>query len=76
LARKQTERLDLRWGRLTLQQLAFDIPVGKTARSTRVSVNGEQVKHRFVMAENRVVLFLAEPATMEADQALEIDIEF
>jgi uncharacterized protein (DUF608 family) len=72
----QTELIDLHWGQLTLRQMAFDLPVGKTARKVQVAVNGNMVKTNHRMTENRVIVSLAEPAKSQAGQEIKIKIHW
>jgi len=72
----QTERLHLRWGKLALQTLTFDIPSGKTAQDTQVTVNGVPVKSTYRMTDNRVMIELNEAAAIHADQDINIRIQY
>jgi len=70
----QTDRIQLHWGKLTLKQMAFDIPAGKTARKVQVAVNGHAVKAAHQMTENRVTVAPAESVKIETGQDIEIQI--
>lgn len=73
---EQTERLSLRWGKLTLKQMAFDIPKGRRARAVRVKANGVTIANSHRTAENRVIITLANSTSIEADQDVNIEIQW
>ena len=70
----QSEQLKVRWGHLTVQQLAFDLPAGKTAQKVQVTVNGQAVYNSFVMAKNRVMLSFTSPISIDQNQVMEVKI--
>ena len=55
--------------------MAFDLPAGKTAKSVQVTVNGNAAKAGHSMTEKRVVIELAEAATIKAGEKIEIEIQ-
>ena len=73
-ANTQTERLDIRWGRLALQQLAFDVPRGKTVRNVSVAIHSEVVKTTYTTQGNRVIIDLPGRISLKAGQTLRIDM--
>jgi hypothetical protein len=72
----QTELLSLRWGKLTLKQMAFDIPDGTTAGDVKVTVNGNTVHSNYRMTNDCVIVTLAETAVIEAGQDIEVKIQW
>jgi len=74
--RRQTECLDVRWGKLSLQQMAFDLAAGKTGCSVRVTLDTQRIKTTHDMQENRVIINLPDRLSLEAGQTLHIDIEW
>ena len=72
----QTEHIHLHWGRLTLRQMGFDLPDGKSARRAQVTVNKKDVEVICEQKENRVSITLPEPVKIQADQDIEISISF
>ncbi|MHC4405503.1 MAG: GH116 family glycosyl hydrolase, partial [Planctomycetota bacterium] len=72
----QSERLELKWGRLRLKSMAFDLPRDAQAASVRVSVAGTDVKTDHQMKSNRVVIRLAEPAEITAGQVIDVRIAY
>jgi hypothetical protein len=70
--RIQKDRLDLRWGKLRLKTLAFDLPAGTRASDVRVTVNGKAVEARSATKDHRVSITLAEPAVIAAHQNIEV----
>lgn len=76
LGNTQSARLQLRWGKLALQHLAFDIPAGKTVRKLKVTVNGEDKKANYDMQENRVRIGLAKRASIDPGQEIRLDMSW
>ena len=72
----QTETLSLNWGRLSLKQMEFDIPAGRTAKDVKLNVNGKRVDCAYRMDKNRVVITLAKPAVIKAGQNIEVSIKY
>jgi hypothetical protein len=72
--RRQTASLDLRWGRLRLQQMTLDIPAAMTSREVQVTVAGRTVTSTFQQVDSSVTIELATSATIPAGQGLEIVI--
>jgi hypothetical protein len=72
----QTETLDLKYGHLKLQTLAFDLPEGKTAESVTVKVAGRECTARHVSRGRRVTITLDHAAQIEAGQSIEIEMTF
>ena len=72
----QTELLCLKWGQLTLKQMAFDLPPGKTARMVQVTVKSNEVKVIHRMTENRVIVTLAESVKIQAGQDIKVKIQW
>ena len=71
----QTELLRLQWGQLTLKQMAFDLPAGKTARMVQVTVKSNEVKVTHRMTKNRVIVTLAESVKIQAGQDIKVQIQ-
>ena len=76
LGNTQRERLELCWGKLAVQRLAFDIPAGKTPYAVKVMVNGERTKTVYDMQENRVRISLPSRLAIAAGQEIRIDISW
>jgi non-lysosomal glucosylceramidase len=72
----QMELLRLQWGQLTLKQMAFDLPPGKTARKIRVTANSNEVKVTHRTLEKRVMVTLAESLKIQAGQDIEVKIQW
>ncbi len=71
---KQSERIEVKWGRLRLKALAFDLPAGATAGSVSVSCAGKRLQADFRMKASRVVITLGKEAIARTGQAFEIEI--
>jgi len=73
--RTQSETLKLNYGKLNLKQLAFALPADKKAASVQVKMDGAMLPADYRMAEDRVVIRLADAATVQAGQVLEVQIQ-
>ncbi|MBW8040752.1 MAG: hypothetical protein FVQ85_12210 [Planctomycetes bacterium] len=72
----QTESIKLKWGRLRLKILAFDLPNDCKAGSISVKCAGKTVKANFKMNNNRIVIDLLNDVNIQRSQAIEITITF
>jgi len=72
--KKQSERIEVTWGRLRLKALAFDLPEGTAAKTVSVTCGGKRVEADFSMKDQRVTITLRKQAVAEAGQAFEIEI--
>ena len=72
----QTQRLDLKFGKLTLRTLAFELP--EKARLVRASVTcaGQVATADAKQDGRRVTITLAQPATIKQGESIEVKIEF
>ena len=61
-------------GRLAVRTLAFDLPAGAKASGVEAKLAGKTIPATFAQAGLRVTITLKTPATIEAGQALTIDI--
>jgi hypothetical protein len=72
--RLQTEALHLKYGQLSLNQMAFDLAEGRRATAVKVKLDGDALVVKHHMAEQRVFLSLAQTTTVKTGQMLEIEI--
>ncbi|RME89479.1 MAG: hypothetical protein D6766_14680 [Verrucomicrobia bacterium] len=72
---RQTNRLELRHGRLRLRSLAFATAGSAAAARARVVVGGREIPVQRRARGRRLELHLAEPLTLEAGQTLEVVME-
>jgi len=70
----QTETLQLRWGKLTVNTLAFDVPADCKVSRVNVAISDKPMEASFSTRANRVVVDLIRPVTVETDQTLRIEI--
>lgn len=71
---KQTERIQIKYGKLRLGKLHFEVAQGTRPERVTVSANNRQIDARFDFRENRVNIDLAENIELEASSTLTIDI--
>jgi hypothetical protein len=72
----QTESIELKWGRLRLKTLAFDLPNDCRARNISVKCAGKAIKANYEMKDNRIVIDLQNDVNIQRNQAIEIKITF
>jgi len=70
----QRERIEMAWGTLRLQKLAFDVAEGVSTDHIEVSVNGKTCKVGHTREADRVVIVLAKPALLDEGATLEVAI--
>jgi len=70
----QTECICLHWGVLTAKEMAFDLPVGKTAQQVQVAVGGQTVEISYRMSESRIIISPARPIKCQTGQEIQIKI--
>jgi uncharacterized protein (DUF608 family) len=71
---KQTNRVEVRWGQLVLKTLAFDLPEGAKAKAAKVTMAGGPIQVTLKQDGRRVLLELAEAATVKEKQAIEVEL--
>jgi len=74
--KRQTERLDLRYGTLRLRELVFEVSEGRRIGDVAVTSDGRSIAaaHR---ADGRTVrVVLAAPLTLKAGSRLDVDVVF
>lgn len=69
-ADRQTNTVTVRWGRLTVASLAFEVAAGAKAKSLRLELAGRELPGELTTRGNRCRFTLAEPVTLEAGQSL------
>lgn len=74
-AGRQHAQIEVKWGRLTLRRLGFDVPAGARIRAVRVRQGGCGVITDFEQQGQRVNLMLRETARLQAGDALTVTIE-
>jgi non-lysosomal glucosylceramidase len=71
----QREAIAVKWGRLSVETLAFDLPAGAVARHVSVKAAGHRVRPReFRQDGSRIVVPLPGRVELTAGQSLEVEI--
>jgi len=70
----QINRIDVKFGNLSARTLVFDLPAGGRATKAAVTVAGRAVPAEIKQEASRITLALAEPATINRGEALEVAI--
>ncbi len=73
-SRQQTDRIEVRWGKLAVKTLAFELPEGTKAAQVTVTVAGRPVTANTNQEGRRLTLTLADPAVVKQDEAIEVAI--
>jgi len=73
--RRQTNRIDVKWGRLRAQTLVFELPDGAKLAKAAVTAAGRAVASEARQDGRTVVLALAAPAVAERGQAIEAALD-
>ncbi len=71
----QRERIELRWGQLSVNSLAFAVP--DNFRSVKVSVTaaGKPVKHDYTLKDGRLEITLKKKLVLSENQTLDVTIQ-
>jgi hypothetical protein len=70
---KQTNRVEVRWGQLVVKTLAFDLPEGAKLKAAKLTLADGPIRVTIKQEGRRVLLALAEPATVKEKQAIEVE---
>ena len=71
-AKRQTNRIEVKWGSLSLKTLGFDLPEGAQSSATEISVAGKTVPADAKQEGRRVTLALAQTSVLEKGEAVEV----
>lgn len=71
-AKSQRETLELKWGKLRLRTLAFELPIKAQLKSAQVTLGRVELPATHRLDGNRVVIDLASEATLNAGDVLEV----
>jgi hypothetical protein len=72
----QIEKIEPRWGRLTIKTLAFDLPQNAKPKNVKISLGGANLAADYKTAGRRVTVTLKKKTTIAANQDLTIEITF
>ena len=72
----QTNRIEVRWGKLKTKTLVFEVPQGTTVSNTVVRIGGRVIGHEINQGAGRLTLQLSHPAHLQAGQAIEVLLTF
>jgi len=70
----QENEIAVRWGRLALRTLAFELPEGATLREAVVTVNARSGEARTLQEGRRVTVTLASAASVDAGDTLRVSL--
>lgn len=69
---RQTERIEVKYGRLKVKTLAFDLPEGASATSVAAALDDAPLDAEFAQECDRVVVTLASPVIVETNKTLNV----
>ena len=69
---RQTNRIEVRWGKLAVKTLAFELPEDAKVGQVAVTVAGRPAVAAAKQDGRRVVITLSEPATIKQGEAIEV----
>jgi len=73
---EQLEQIVLRWGKLRVQQLSFQLPEGAAAKKVTLTNAGQPLSVNVRQEGNRLTLTLSQPVIIAAGQTLEVKIAY
>ncbi len=71
---KQKQTITIKWGRLTLRKLAFDLPQGRTAVSVKITIANTPLPTSISEQGNRLILALKKETTLDSSRPLTVEI--
>jgi hypothetical protein len=74
--RIQINRIEVKWGRLRLRTLAFELPPGTTLKATTVAAGTQQLTVKATQSGQRVEVTLAEEVTIKTKDIITTKLEF
>ncbi len=74
-ASSQREKIDLKWGRLRLKSLAFELPKGFNVDGVTVKVMGKTISNSHSLKDRRLSIQLDEETTLSKGQMLTVVID-
>jgi hypothetical protein len=72
----QTNEIDLRWGRLRVASLAFELPDGASLKKAAVTIGDEEIDAVAEQAERRITLKLAAETEVEAGSIIHVEMNW
>ncbi len=72
----QTERLEVRYGKLKVKTLVFELPAGAHLKSVKLTASGKRCKCTFSQSGREVRLKLARPVIISAPHTLQAELAF
>lgn len=73
---RQSNRIELRWGRLRLKTLQLKIPPGSTLRETAVTVAGRSVEYEAISQGHCVTIALKQSLLLQPERPLDVESRF
>jgi non-lysosomal glucosylceramidase len=70
----QQQRIEVKWGRLPLKTLAFELPEGRTVRQVRVLAVDKEINANHSQDGRRMTIALGEETLLQEGQALQVEL--
>jgi hypothetical protein len=74
--RRQTEAIEVKWGRLRLRELVTEVPLGAAVAGAKVRAAGEARSAAVRQDGRRINLTLDKEAVLEAGQAVTAELDW
>lgn len=75
-ARKQTERIEVRAGRLRVKNLVFEVPEGRGIKQVAVMANQRPTEATYELSDGRLTITLASEVTISEGQSVEAELRW
>ncbi len=73
---RQTERIELKWGRLRIRTLVFELPHGARLVNLSVTAAGKKIEAQAKQDAEQVTIALRQDATIARDQAMNVTMVY
>jgi len=75
-ASKQANTIEVKWGRLKVKTLVFELPQDKRASSVKVVVGRKRIKVDDVFEDGQMILTLPEADTVKAGSSIKVEMSY
>ena len=75
-AGRQTNRIEVKWGKLDLKELRLELPSGAKLQDATVTVANRRIAVATKQADRCLTIVLDEPLEIAQDQAVEVGMTF
>ncbi|MHC4672348.1 MAG: GH116 family glycosyl hydrolase, partial [Planctomycetota bacterium] len=69
---KQTNRIEVKWGKLRVKTMLFELPEGLRPATATITAADRKIEGKSIIKDNRIVIELAEPVIVNNGSAIEV----